>query len=189
MGIQSGEFGNSRVYLQGMETNPLCDSILQATTGLPRDRLTIMFQSFRDQIQNRIACVYQSQESECALACLAMLTNFYGINCTLNDLNTIYSSTRGGLDVGQLVALAQTTGVRLIPHKISNDNDLKTLQCPAIALVDGTHYVVIARIENDFVDILDPLLGRIQLNLNQMNHGKKLELSKFLQLLITGIVL
>lgn len=131
-----------------------------------------MFQSFRDQIQNRIACVYQSQESECALACLAMLTNFYGINCTLNDLNTIYSSTRGGLDVGQLVALAQTTGVRLIPHKISNDNDLKTLQCPAIALVDGTHYVVIARIENDFVDILDPLLGRIQLNLNQMNHEK-----------------
>ena len=131
-----------------------------------------MFQSFRDQLQNRIACVYQSQESECALACLAMLTNFYGINCTLNDLNTIYSSTRGGLDVGQLVALAQTTGVRLIPHKISNDNDLKTLQCPAIALIDGTHYVVISRIENDFVDILDPLLGRIQFNLNQMNHEK-----------------
>ncbi len=131
-----------------------------------------MFQRLRDDFQNGIACVYQGQESECALACLAMLTNYYGINCTLNDLNTIYSSTRGGLNVSQLVALAQTIGIRLIPHKISNDNDLKTLQYPAIALIDGTHYVVIARIDNGLVDILDPLLGRIQLNLDQINHER-----------------
>lgn len=131
-----------------------------------------MLERLREQFQSRIACVYQGQESECALACLAMLTNYFGIDCTLNDLNTIYSSTRGGLNVSQLMALAQLIGIRLIPHKLTNSNEIKTLKCPAIALIDGTHFVVIAQIDDDFVDILDPLLGRIQLNLDQLNHDR-----------------
>ena len=131
-----------------------------------------MFERLRDQFQNRITCVYQGQESECALACLAMLTNFYGIDYTLNDLNSVYSSTRGGLNVSQLVSLAQTVGIRLIPHKVNTNDDINTLKCPAIALLDETHFVVIAHVDDAFIDIVDPLLGRIQFSLDEINHKR-----------------
>lgn len=131
-----------------------------------------MFKNFQYPFRNRIACVYQGQESECALACLAMLTNYFGINCTLNDLHTIYSSTRGGLNVSQLVALSQTVGIRLIPHHISNIDDLHELHCPAIALLDESHFIVIANVDDFNLSILDPLLGSVQLRLDQLNHSR-----------------
>ena len=95
-----------------------------------------------------------------------------GIDYTLNDLNAIYSSTRGGLNVSQLVSLAQTVGIRLIPSQGNTSDDINILKCPAIALLDENPLVVIAHVDDAFIDIVDPLLGRIQFSLDQINHKR-----------------
>ena len=55
--------------------------------------------------------VFQSEESECGLACLATLIQFYNGKLTLNDLRKLYASTRGGVSAVNLIKLAALVGI------------------------------------------------------------------------------
>ncbi len=59
--------------------------------------------------------VIQSDESECGLACLAMVLAGAGCPLGLDNLRRTYGSTRGGMTIQQLCSFSAMKGLRAIP--------------------------------------------------------------------------
>ena len=108
--------------------------------------------------------VFQSEESECGLACLATLIQFYDGKLTLNDLRKLYASTRGGVSAVNLIKLAALVGIRLIPEEDIKLEEIERGQVPCIALWDDSHYIIIAEIRDEEIIVLDPALGLMKIN-------------------------
>ncbi|AMV04827.1 hypothetical protein TP49_22640 (plasmid) [Xanthomonas citri pv. aurantifolii] len=56
--------------------------------------------------KKRVDPIMQSEAAECALACLAMLAQFYGNECGLPALRRRYSSTLKGMSLNQVIEVA-----------------------------------------------------------------------------------
>lgn len=108
--------------------------------------------------------VLQSDESECGLACLAMLFSALGRPTRLEDLRKDYGSTRGGETIGELCQFAERHGFRAIPSRCS-EIDVKRLPC--ILFVRGDHFSVLWKVQKNHFAVADPSDGCLLLNAEQ----------------------
>lgn len=122
---------------------------------ISRSISTRWFQIFGSQIPT----VYQAEEAECGLACLAMLIGYFGGEPDLNRLRQAYLSTRGGIGVVQLAEFSALFGIRLIVETNFELSQLNKESLPCIAFWNGEHYVVIADRSDNYLVIHDPDLG------------------------------
>ncbi|WP_338325628.1 cysteine peptidase family C39 domain-containing protein [Enterococcus cecorum] len=56
----------------------------------------------------RLKYVAQGEHSECALACITMLLNYYGNQSTLVELREKYGVPKGGLTIKSIFVLSLT---------------------------------------------------------------------------------
>lgn len=106
----------------------------------------------------------QSDETECGLACLAMIFSSKGLPVNLEDVRKDYGSTRGGTTIGDLCNFAGRHGFRAIPAK-KEIPDPKELPC--IIFVRGEHFSVLWKIENGRYAVADPSDGCLLLDEEQ----------------------
>ena len=97
--------------------------------------------------------VLQSDESECGLACLAMVFAAMGLSISLEDLRKDYGSTRGGETIGDLCKFAERYGFRAIP---SRTNEIDHQRLPCILFVRNDHFSVLWKVDNNQFAIADP---------------------------------
>lgn len=110
--------------------------------------------------------VRQQRSNDCGVACLQMVFRAKGIDVPAARLRAETTATERGTSLLELQRVAEAHGLAASSWQLKFES-LKKIPLPAIAFVDGDHYVVIERIENDHrVIVLDPAGGRLRYELS-----------------------
>ena len=116
--------------------------------------------------RHKLPVVLQSEHSECALACLAMVAAYHGHAISMTQLRQRYPISQHGSTLRDLMTLAQWLGLSTRAVKV-DIADIENLKFPAILHWDLDHFVVLKRARrNRFgrsrFDIHNPALGARQ---------------------------
>ena len=87
----------------------------------------------------------QSEGSECALACLAMVGWFHGYKVGVTGLRQRHAISLKGATLKQVIQIAESIGLTARPIRCEID-ELRNISLPAILHWDLNHYVVLVRI-------------------------------------------
>ena len=121
----------------------------------PRVKLKHIWQ----QLSKRYPFRKQHSASDCGVACLVMLAQYWGKNFSISELRSVANVDRSGASIKGLITAAEYLG--FAPRPVKADlSALAKQTLPAIAHWQGNHYVVIYRITRDQVIISDPQIGR-----------------------------
>lgn len=112
----------------------------------------------------RVRPILQATQSECGLACAAMVLNAYGHRVLVPDLRKVAPVGRDGLTLRRLKDLLQSFGCEVHVYRFHADTSLRNIRRPAIVLWNNNHYVVIKRVSRRRVTIIDPAYGTLSLS-------------------------
>lgn len=120
----------------------------------------------------------QTEASECALACLAMIADHYGYSLGLSNLRQRFPLSLKGANLTRLIDVARKLGLSSRPLKLTLE-DLPKLKTPCILHWDLNHFIVLTKAGRRRVTILDPAFGKRRLNYSEVSKhftGVALEL-------------
>jgi len=102
--------------------------------------------------------IIASEAAECGLACLTMISRYYGHDVDLNALRQRYPISLAGASLRSLMGLADQLGFssRAIRVELSA---LPKVQLPAIAHWDLNHFVVLKSVHRNSIVVHDPAVG------------------------------
>ncbi len=129
--------------------------------------------------RRRLRHIPQQQQSECALACLAMIANFHGLQMDLTALRGRTGEAGRGHTLLALMETAGRLGMGGRPLRLELD-ELNKLKLPCILHWDLDHFVVLERVRNRQALILDPAQERRWWRFDQLDShftGVALELT------------
>lgn len=108
-------------------------------------------------------CIKQYDSSDCGCACLASIARYYGNNISLSEIINEAHITDEGMNLLELVNVAEKIGFDAVPMKRAEDFNSADISLPCIAhvmLEDGRfHFIVIYKIGKRNVTIADPSMG------------------------------
>ncbi|MFT6269599.1 MAG: ATP-binding cassette subfamily B protein RaxB [Alphaproteobacteria bacterium] len=119
--------------------------------------------------RSKVALVMQAESSECGLACLCMVSSFFGKHLLLRQLRAVMPASQQGLSMHQLIDYAHTIGLSSRALKLELD-ELSQLQSPAILHWNFSHFVVLTKVTKRHVYISDPAVGERKLS---WSHASK----------------
>jgi ATP-binding cassette subfamily B protein RaxB len=122
---------------------------------------------------------FQAQTSECGLACLAMISSYFGKELSLSQLRERYRITSLGASIKDLMEAANSLSLGCRPLKLEL-GDLDKLQLPVILHWDLDHFVVLTKVSRQSFTIHDPAVGVRNYSLAELNlhfTGVALEIS------------
>lgn len=126
--------------------------------------------------------IRQRTAYDCGVVCLQMALRMQGITTTLENLRRIAHTTEAGTSMLGLKRAAEAYGVTVSTWRLASE-DLAKSPMPAIAFVDGDHFVLIESIGRDGkVNVLDPARGRLRYpaqTFNERWHGQTLLFGEF----------
>ena len=109
--------------------------------------------------QQRTPLIMQSEQSECALACLAMVAGHHGRSMDLPQLRAQAGLAGQGAGLRDLMQIAEALGMHARPLRLEPE-ELRQLRLPAILHWDFDHFVVAVRAGWRGLTIHDPARGR-----------------------------
>jgi len=111
----------------------------------------------------------QTEVTECGLACIAMIANYYGYQIDLLTLRRQHSVSLKGSNLQDLIDLAGK--FRLSSRALKLDlEELKLLKTPCILHWDLNHFVVLKKVQDDTVFIHDPALGIMKYKMSEVSE-------------------
>ena len=113
--------------------------------------------------------LYQSETTECGLACLAMIASFHGHHLDLNDARHRFQISSKGTSLKHVVQFARAIGLAARALRVE-PAQLGQIQCPAILHIDMTHFVVLKEMRGRDAIVHDPALGPRRLSADQLDH-------------------
>lgn len=117
--------------------------------------------------------VLQDGIKECGAACLLSIIKYYGGNVSLERLLELTKTTKEGTTFYNLKEAANEIGLIAKGYKIDELNKLNEIEKPFISQIvkdNYKHFVVVYKIKNDKITIMDPAKGMIKLTLNDFNN-------------------
>ena len=96
--------------------------------------------------RSRIRLVRQTEVTECGLASLAMVANFYGLDIDLGTLRREFAPSLRGAALKTLISVADRLGFSSRAVKLPLE-EVGNLHMPAVLHWDMTHYVVLERMK------------------------------------------
>lgn len=122
----------------------------------------VKFVHLWQQLSKRYPFRKQHSASDCGVACLVMIGQYWGKNFSITELRKVANVDRSGVSIKGLITAAEYLG--FAPRPVKADLTAVAKQTlPAIAHWQGNHYIVIYRITRDRVIIADPQIGRLDL--------------------------
>ena len=112
--------------------------------------------------------IFQSEASECALACLAMILGFHNASLSLRELRQRFPLSLKGANLARLIDVASKLGFVGRPLKLEL-KDLPRLKTPCILHWDLNHFVVLAKAGRFRATILDPAFGKRKLDYSEVS--------------------
>ncbi|PUA28668.1 MAG: ABC transporter ATP-binding protein [Cellvibrio sp. 79] len=127
----------------------------------------------------QLPVILQNELAECGLACLAMISCYYGYQCDLSSLRRRFSISAQGVNLKQLLDMANR--LHLAGRALRGDiDDLEQLQLPCILHWGMNHFVVLKEINRRGFLIHDPAQGERLITRDEISKlftGVILELS------------
>ncbi|MGL4696844.1 peptidase domain-containing ABC transporter [Enterococcus larvae] len=111
-------------------------------------------------LKKKVPFVEPSEHSECGLACVTMILNYYKDSVTLNQLRDIYGVPKGGNTLLNLKEILEERGIETKAIRVLELDILMEQTEPVICFWENRHYVVLERLTKDFAVILDPAEGK-----------------------------
>ena len=127
---------------------------------------------------SRLPMVLQTEASECGLACLVMVTQYFGNGADLPGLRRRFGMSLKGATLKDVMRVAEQVGLATRPLRLELD-ELAQLRTPSILHWDLNHFVVLERIEGDFAVVHDPAIGVRRMSMSELSRhftGVALEL-------------
>lgn len=121
-------------------------------------------------MKNKLPIIFQSEITECALACLAMILGFHGVKASLLDLRHYFKMNVKGVSVYQLKRMTEKLGFYATVLRIDL-HELAQVRLPCIMHWQMNHFVVIKHISADSVIIHDPACGVRHLDKTTLDNG------------------
>jgi ATP-binding cassette subfamily B protein RaxB len=116
----------------------------------------------------------QSEASECALACLAMVAGYHGYKTGLISLRQRYGMSLKGATLKQVIQVAEDIGFNARPLR-GEIEDLPHLSLPAILHWNLNHFVVLTKISDGLrgrrYHIHDPSQGTLVLTHDELSRS------------------
>ncbi len=110
------------------------------------------------RFKRRIPLILQAENTECGLACLAMVLNGHGAQVNLAKLRQEFEVPLRGTSIPFLKQVAEHYRFSTKTFYVSI-NQLSTLKLPAILHWNHNHYVVLTKIQKNTLTFHDPALG------------------------------
>jgi HlyB family type I secretion system ABC transporter len=121
------------------------------------------------RLWHRYPVIEQQSSSDCGVACLAMVSQYWGRRYPLHQLRSLAQVGRSGATLKNLATTAEKLGFQARPVRASLSR-LADQTTPWIAHWSGDHYVVVYRIGRRVI-LSDPALGRRQLTQAEFMAG------------------
>jgi ATP-binding cassette subfamily B protein RaxB len=129
--------------------------------------------------RRRIPVILQTEASECGLACVCMIANYFGYKTDLNELRKEHRVSLKGATLEDIASICESLGLvarglRLEP------NELAQLAKPAILHWNLNHFVVLTATRAGKVWVIDPAHGELELDVAEVSAqftGVALELA------------
>ncbi len=102
--------------------------------------------------------IRQSEEAECGLACLAMVSSYFGGRKDMTSLRKEFPISLRGAHVGMLLQIAKGMNLVARPMKVET-SALEMLKAPCILHWNNNHFVVFRSMIKDKYYITDPRHG------------------------------
>ncbi|MBM3117050.1 peptidase domain-containing ABC transporter [Jeongeupia naejangsanensis] len=112
---------------------------------------------------HHLPVIYQSEASECSLACLAMMARYYRYDIDLYHIRKKINVTLNGLTLAGVNSVAMDLGFNSRAIRLDID-EFAEVKLPIILHWDFNHYVVLKSIQGDKFTIHDPADGLIELS-------------------------
>lgn len=125
---------------------------------------------FKSRYFFKTKTLLQYGETECGLACLAIVFHYFGFHYPLAALRDETSVSRDGTRASTLLSLARQHGFEAEAYSLDLEA-LKTLPSPVILHWNFSHYVVFEGMRGNRVAINDPALGRITITPAMLNES------------------
>ncbi|MBD6618886.1 ATP-binding cassette domain-containing protein [Komarekiella sp. 'clone 1'] len=129
--------------------------ISKAYIPTPTQRIGHLWQ----RVIRRYPFFAQQSASDCGVACLVMISRYWGKQFSINRLRDLANVNRDGASLRGLSAAAESIGFTTRPIKASLDQ-LAKQKLPAIVHWEGKHYIVVHEISQKKVVVADPAIGQ-----------------------------
>ena len=107
---------------------------------------------------SQLPVIRQNEASECGLACLAMIANYYGFKIDIVSLRRKYTSSLQGMSLRSLIKVAGKLNFASRPVKAPLEL-VRRVHLPAIIHWDMNHFVVLKSASKNKYVIHDPACG------------------------------
>lgn len=128
--------------------------------------------SFLDNVsfglRRKLPLILQTEATECALACIAMVAGYHGLRTDLATLRRIFLVSIKGSTLGHLMQIAHSLKLTTRPVKLELE-DLPQLRLPCILHWNFNHFVVLKAVNRNTVTIHDPAFGLRKLSLDEVS--------------------
>ena len=112
--------------------------------------------------KKHLPLIFQTERTDCALSCIAMIANFHGISLSLSQLKSNYPQYKGGMNLNDVYDILSSTGLNVRVLSVDND-ELGKVKLPCILHWDCDHFVVLRKIKRDKFIVHDPERGMLTL--------------------------
>ena len=116
--------------------------------------------------------VLQDGIKECGSACLLSIIKYYGGNVSRERLLELTKTTKEGTNFYNISQAANEIGLISKGYKIEDINKLYEIEKPFISQIvinNYNHFVVIYKIKNNMITIMDPAKGILKLNIDEFS--------------------
>jgi ATP-binding cassette subfamily B protein RaxB len=117
-----------------------------------------------------VPLIMQSEVSECGLACLAMISSFYGYKINLSPLRKKVTLDSNGINLKQLMNVANQLHFSSRALQCSL-NEIEQLSLPCILHWNMDHFVVLTRITKNTIFINDPAFGKRKIHRKEFSDS------------------
>lgn len=96
----------------------------------------------------KIKFIASFEHSECGLACVAMLIEYFSKEISLSELRETYGVPIGGFKINQLLEIMSQFNVPARALKVNNINNLIKIKEPFISYWNANHFIVVEKVKN-----------------------------------------
>lgn len=118
----------------------------------------------------KLPVIIQAESSECGLACLGMIANYYNYHTDLATLRGKYSISQKGVNLRQLLDISKQMNLASRSLRLELD-ELSQLRLPCILHWDFNHFVVLKSVSGNKCTIHDPAVGSRTLSMNEVSNS------------------
>jgi ATP-binding cassette subfamily B protein RaxB len=130
-------------------------------------------------LRTRLSMVLQAEAAECGLACMAMVSGYFGYHADISELRRRFGISLRGATLKDLMRIAEQ--IKLVSRPVRLElKELRQLNTPCILHWDMNHFVVLNKVGHKEVVVHDPAVGIRKLSIAETSKhftGVALELS------------